>query len=184
MNIFDFDGTIHRGDSSVAFYLYCLRRRPYIVLLLPVQAAAALLHTLGIMDVTAMKQAFYLYFRLIDAEALLPSFWEQDRKNIQDWYRRVHSDNDVLISASPEFMLAPICEELGIRTLIASKVDPGTGRYTGKNCSGEEKVIRFRALFPDAVPENSYYDRDSDLPVSSLAVHGFRIKDGEPVQEF
>ena len=184
MNIFDFDGTIHRGDSSVAFYLYCLRRRPYIVLLLPVQAAAALLHVLGIIDVTAMKQVFYLYFRLIDAKALLASFWEQDRKNIQEWYHRVHTEYDVLISASPEFMLAPICEELGIRTLIASKVDPGTGKYTGKNCSGEEKVLRFRALFPDAVPENSYYDRDSDLPVSSLAVHGFRIKDGKPIQEF
>lgn len=184
MNIFDFDGTIHRGDSSVAFYLYCLKRRPYIALLLPVQAAAAVLHALHFIDVTAMKQVFYLYFRLIDAEALLPSFWDHDRKNIQDWYHEVHSGNDVLISASPEFMLAPISAELGIRTLIASRVDPRNGRYTGKNCSGEEKVSRFRELFPDETPENSYYDRDSDLPVSTLAVHGFRIRDGKPVQEF
>lgn len=184
MNIFDFDGTIHKGDSSVAFYLYCLGKRPYIALLLPVQLAAALLHLLGIIDVTAMKQVFYLYFRLAGAGSLVGPFWEQDRKNIQQWYMDVRSDNDVLISASPEFMLEPICRELGIRTLIASRVDPHTGRYTGKNCSGEEKVIRFREVFPEEIPANSYYDRDSDLPVSSLAVHGFRIVDGKPVQEF
>lgn len=184
MNIFDFDGTIHKGDSGVAFYLYCLRRRPYIALLLPVQAAAALLKVLGIIDTTAMKQAFYLYFRLIDTQALLPGFWEQDRKNIQAWYHRVHSDSDVLVSASPEFVLAPICKELGISVLIASRVDPRTGRYTGKNCSGQEKVRRFREVFPDVTPANSYYDRDVDLPVSRLAEHGYRIVDGEPRREF
>ena len=184
MNIYDFDGTIHKGDSSVAFYLYCLRKRPYIALLLPVQAAAALLHVLGIIDVTAMKRVFYLYFRLIDAESLLAPFWENDRRNIQSWFADARCGNDVLISASPEFMLAPICRELGIGTLIASRVDPRTGRYTGKNCSGQEKVLRFRELFPDTQPENSYYDRDSDLPVSRLALHGFRIVDGRPKQEF
>ena len=184
MNIFDFDGTIHRGDSSVAFYLYCLRKRPYIALLLPVQAAAALLHALRIIDVTSMKQTFYQYFRLIDAETMAERFWEYDKKNILSWYRDIHSDSDVLISASPEFMLKPVCRMLGIRTLIASKVDPRTGRYSGKNCSGQEKVRRFREVFPDTEPENSYYDRDSDLPLSHLAKHGFRIVREKPIQEF
>ena len=90
----------------------------------------------------------------------------------------------MLISASPEFVLAPICRELGISALIASQVDPKTGKYTGKNCSGQEKIRRFREMFPDVTPENSYYDRDVDLPVSRLAIHGYRIVDGEPVQEF
>ena len=184
MNIFDFDGTIHRGDSSVAFYLFCLRKRPYIALLLPVQAAAAILYGLKLIDVTAMKQVFYLYFRLIDTQAMVPVFWEHDRHNILPWYSGIRSESDVLVSASPEFMLEPICRELGISTLIASKVDPLTGRYTGKNCSGQEKVRRFREIFPDAQPENSYYDRDSDLPLSRLARHGFRIVGEEPKQEF
>jgi len=184
MNIFDFDGTIHKGDSSVAFYLYCLARRPYIAVLLPVQAAAALLKALKIIDITSLKQTLYLYFRLIDAPAMVGRFWESDRKNIQQWYLDIKKDTDVVISASPVFLLEPICRELGVGTLIASRVDPRTGRYTGRNCSGAEKPVRFREIFPEAQPENSYYDRDADLPVSRLAKHGYRIVDGIPRQEF
>lgn len=184
MNIFDFDGTIRKGDSSVSFYLFCLVRRPYLFFLLPVQGLAALLWAVKVIDITAFKQAFYVYFRFINTEKLLQPFWDRDRNRIYSWYRRIHTDNDVVVSASPEFLLAPICRELGIKSLIASRVDPKTGVYTGKNCSGEEKRIRFLDEYPDAEVNNSYYDRDSDLPVSRLAQHGFRIVDGEPVQEF
>ncbi len=184
MNIYDFDCTIHKGDSGIAFYLYCLKKRPYIALLWPVQALAALLHLLRVIDITSMKQVFYIYFRFAGARDLVESFWRQDMHNIYPWYMEARTDNDVLISASPQFVLEPICRELGIKTLIASRVDPVSGRYTGKNCSGDEKALRFREVFPDEVPDNAYYDRDSDLAVSRLARHGFRIVDGKPVQEF
>ena len=184
MNIFDFDGTIRKGDSSVSFYLFCLFRRPYLVFLLPVQGIAALLWAVKAIDITAFKQAFYIYFRFINAEKLTVPFWKKERTKIYSWYSSIHTENDIVISASPEFLLIPICKDLGIKTVIASRVDPATGTYTGKNCSGEEKRLRFLELFPDSKVENSYYDRDSDLSVSRLALHGFRIVNGIPVQEF
>lgn len=35
MNVYDFDETIYDGDSTVDFYKYCLRRRPYIIFRFP-----------------------------------------------------------------------------------------------------------------------------------------------------
>ena len=164
MNIYDFDGTIRKGDSSVNFYFFCLSRRPYLLLLLPFQGIAALLWAVKAIDITAFKQAFYVYFRFINAEKLVAGYWKKDSKKIYPWFFQRHTDNDVVISASPEFLLAPICSYLGVKTLIASKVDPRTGRYAGKNCSGEEKRLRFLEVFPDTDVINSYYDKDSDLP--------------------
>ena len=115
MNIYDFDGTIHRGDSSFAFYRYCLLHRPYIVLLLPFQLFGALLYMLKLTDLVGMKQHFYLYFRWIDAEKMAQEFWKQDiPKNIYPWFYEYPCDNKVLVSASPEFFLKYACEALGI----------------------------------------------------------------------
>ena len=31
MNVYDFDGTIYDGDSSIDFYLFCIKRKPSIL---------------------------------------------------------------------------------------------------------------------------------------------------------
>ena len=38
MNVYDFDKTICRLDSSYRFYFYCLKKNPAIALWWPVQA--------------------------------------------------------------------------------------------------------------------------------------------------
>ncbi len=184
MNIYDFDGTIHRGDSSIAFYRYCLLRRPQIIILWPIQLIGVFLYIIKIIDLTRMKTYLYSYFRLIDTEMMVKHFWEQDLpRNIYPWFKEYHQDDDILISASPEFFLKPACEKLGIKTLIASKVDPKTGKTLGKNCTGKEKKQRFLEMFPDTIPERSFYDKPKDLYVSNLAKHRYLIVDGVPVEQ-
>ena len=38
MNVYDFDGTIYDGDSTVDFFLHALKRNPSVLLHLPKQA--------------------------------------------------------------------------------------------------------------------------------------------------
>lgn len=38
MNVYDFDGTIYDGDSSVDFFLYALKRMPSLIRYAPRQA--------------------------------------------------------------------------------------------------------------------------------------------------
>ena len=176
MNVYDFDNTILRGDSSARFFAWCLTHCPRMWLDLPGQAANALLFILKLRPKQAFKQRMFHYFALIDMDKALNDFWRANMPRVKAWYRKTHRDDDVVISASPEFLIAPACEKLGIRVVMGSPVDRRTGMYSGTNCHGAEKVRRFRAVYPDAVIENFYSDSHSDDPLAELAQKAWLVK--------
>ncbi|MEE0264705.1 MAG: haloacid dehalogenase-like hydrolase, partial [Acutalibacteraceae bacterium] len=89
-----------------------------------------------------------------------------------------------IISASPEFLLELPCQMLGIKYLMASRVDPKTGKYTGENCHGEEKVRRLYEKYPkDTVIEEFYSDSYSDTPLAKLAKKSFMVK-GDDISDW
>ena len=175
MNGFDFDGTIYSGDSTFDFCVFCYKKHPGLIRFLPMQGAAFLGYALKLIDKTRMKEIFYRFLRAIDAETLLPEFWETHRKNIFPWYPAQQQEDDILISASPEFLLEPICRELGIHTMMASRVDPRTGKYQGLNCHGKEKVRRLKQQTGITHLDKFYSDSQSDLPLAQIADEAFLI---------
>lgn len=181
MNVYDFDKTIYRGDSSCDFYWFCLRRHKKIVCRLPAQTAAFVRHyLLHTISKTQMKEIFYQYFRDIpDMERELQLFWSTHAKKIEPYYLAQQRPDDVIISASPAFFLQPICHELGISRLIASEVDGKTGYYSGENCHGAEKVKRFFAQHPNEQIEQFYSDSLSDSPMAALAEEAYLVKNGD-----
>lgn len=62
MNVYDFDDTIFRGDSTRAFWAYCLKRAPGLARFLPRQCAAAVRYALGRTAKEAFKEAFFFLF--------------------------------------------------------------------------------------------------------------------------
>ena len=74
-------------------------------------------------------------------------------------------------------------EKLGIKHLIASNVDPSTGKYIGENCHGKEKVRRFREEFGEAQIDAFYSDSHSDDPMAETAKKAFLIK-GEEILDW
>lgn len=180
MNVYDFDKTIYDGDSTEHFYFYCVRRFPSVLLWLPYQGVSFLLYALGVYTKTEFKERFYRFFRSVkQIEAVVEQFWDEKQGGIKTWYRAQQRDDDVIISASPEFLLRPICNRLGIRHLIASRVDATTGKYTGLNCYGEEKVARLRAELGSVSVENFYSDSLSDAPLARLASGQAYLVSGE-----
>lgn len=180
MNVYDFDKTIYAKDSTVEFYLYCLRRHPHILLSAPQQIWGILLHALGKIDTTTMKSHFFAFLqKLRNTENLVLSFWEQNEKHIQPWYLERKAQTDVIISASPSFLLEPICAKLSIATVIATNVSVSTGMISGKNCKGQEKVCRFHEHYPKATINEFYSDSLSDTPLASLAEYAFLVKKGK-----
>lgn len=177
MNVYDFDKTIYDGDSTVDFYFYCLRKHPSIMRYLPAQGWAALRFLLGKMNKTDFKQRFYRFLNGIadiDREVML--FWDSHIDRVKPWYRKDRQSDDVVISASPEFLLDPACKKLGIPSLMASRVDKHTGKYTGLNCYGEEKVRRYREVFGDKEISCFYSDSLSDTPLAEIAQKSFIVK--------
>jgi len=178
MNIYDFDKTLYGSDSTVDFLKYSVKKHPSLLRFLPAMGWAASLYALKQIDKTAMKQRFYRIFTGYDAEGLLEEFWDVHQHKIFSWYPRQQREDDIVISASPEFLLKPICARLGIRHLIASRVDPKTGEYTGENCWGPEKPRRLEAEMGITHCEKFFSDSYSDQPLADIAGEAFLIKDG------
>lgn len=179
MNVYDFDGTLYDGDSTMDLYKYCLLRRPYIVFCLPGQLIARSQHRKGRIDRTKLKERYYRFFRYVDIEKMSRRFWDSHMDRIFPWYAEQQKDDDLVISASPEFHIKEVCSRLGIRDVIASQVDPRTGLYDGINCRDEEKVRRFREVYGDAQIDEFYSDSEHDIPLAKIAKRAFLIKDGK-----
>lgn len=183
MNVYDFDDTIYDGDSTVDFYRFALRRHPGLLRYLPCQLWGILRYRLGFGTKERMKEDFYSFLRGIPAiDAEIRAFWQSHRGNIKPWYLAQKRPGDIIISASPDFLLRPICRELGV-SLLASRVDAHTGAYTGKNCHGAEKVRRYREAYGDAPIEAFYSDSDTDRPLAALAQHAYKVK-GSRIMEW
>lgn len=177
MNVFDFDGTIYEGDSSVDFFLFCLRRHPSMALGAPGMLAAALAYRAGRITKTRMKERFFAFLGRHEATgAVLDEFWDAHLGRVKPFYLQMRRSDDVVVSASPEFLLAPACKRLGIRPPVASRVDPASGRFAGENCWGPEKVARFRAAYPSAHVEAFYSDSRSDAPLAALADRAWIVR--------
>lgn len=176
MNSYDFDKTIYNGDSTVNFFKFCIRKKPSVLLTVPRTGVYFLKYKLGKCTKTDFKQAFYRFLRrLKSTEDYVALFWSKSESGIKGWYRDRLSHDDIIISASPEFLLRPICDRLGIE-LIASRVDPHTGAYSGVNCDGEEKVRRLHEKFPGAHIESFYSDSLSDSPMAAIADKAFMVR--------
>jgi putative flippase GtrA len=181
MNVYDFDRTIYNGDSSVDFYIFVLCKKPYLIVLLPFQAWGMALFLFGFYSKENMKEKFFIFTRFIPVQEMVLRFWDKNRKKIKSWYMRQKQDADVIISASPEFLLEPlVCGYLGV-SLIASRFDESTGKFIRKNCFGEEKVVRLYEAYPDGIIDNFYSDSLSDAPIARKAIQSFIVKGQETI---
>ena len=181
MNVYDFDGTLYKGDSSRDFFVYALKKHPSLIRFVPRIGWGFLRYWLRIISKTQAKEHFFSFLTAVDGEALAEQFWTDHTQWIRPWYPAQHRDDDVVISASPEFLLQPICRRLGITHLMASRVDPHTGKFEGGNCRDTEKVRRFHEQYGDAVIDSFYSDSTADLPLAKLAKQAFFVhRNGKP----
>jgi len=175
LNVYDFDETIYKGDSTRDFYFYCLKKHKSILKFLPRQGFAFLKYMFGIIPKTKFKEQFYVFLTGIkDIDNEVKLFWETHLCNIKKWYYEQRRDDDLIISASPEFLLAPVSEKLGF-ALMASRVDKYTGKTDGENCYGEEKVRRFYEKHHGEKIENFYSDSLSDSPLAEISDKGIIV---------
>ncbi|MGP1608379.1 MAG: HAD-IB family phosphatase [Clostridium sp.] len=191
MNIYDFDKTIYDGDSTLDFYKYSIKKRPYILFRIIKAIIYMVKYKLNIIEKEKAKECFYEFLKDIpDIDKEIIEFWDINDKKIKKWYLNQIQDTDIIISASPEFILKPIITRLGIKekNLLSSIVDKKTGKYTGKNCYGEEKINRLKEYFKinniseNVIIENAYTDSLSDKPLLNIAKKGYLVKGNKLIE--
>ena len=178
INLFDFDETIYDGDSTVDFFKYIFKKKPLSCIWIPVMGIYAFLYLIKIINKTKMKQGFYKIFKFVDINNdFLDDFWKSHDYKIKKFYLdRIH-DKDIIISASPEFLLEPISKKLGVKDMMASKVNKKTGKYDGLNCHDVEKVRRLNEKYSNYEVIESFSDSlKSDRPILELAKSAYLVK--------
>ena len=175
MNIYDFDDTIYDGDSSVDFFKYCLKKNKKILLLIPSIGVSAILYVIKLKDKEYFKSKFFSFVKYFDdINKIAKDFWKENNKKIKSFYLENKEDDDIIISASPDFLLRPMCDALKVK-LISSKFDEKTGVLLGKNCYGEEKVKRLEELGIKSC-DKFYSDSKSDTPLKLIAKEAFLVE--------
>lgn len=179
MNAYDFDGTIYRGDSTIDFYLFCLKKKKSLIKFLFSQVLGVIRYKFGRYTKEELKESFFVFLKGIEEiDLYVNEFWDKNECKIEKWYLLQKENQDVIISASPEFLLQNLCKRLEINYLIASKVDKATGKFESKNCFGEEKPKRFFERFPQGIIDKFYSDSFSDQPMADIAKESFIVKRG------
>jgi phosphoserine phosphatase len=174
MNVYDFDKTVYLRDSSIDFYVYNLKKDWTILRFFPRQIVAMIRYKLKLIPKTQMKQTFYRYMSTItNMDERVEGFWSTHKTYLQDFYMNQKRKDDVIISASPTFLLQPLIDEWGC-ILIASVVDPKTG-HTEENCWGPEKVKRFSQSYSLDSIDEFYSDSLSDTPLALHAKSAFFV---------
>lgn len=183
MNVYDFDKTIYDGDSTLDFYKFCLKRHPSIVLLLPGQIFTAVLYKANAIGKNKFKEYFFGFLQKVpDIDEEVFRFWNEHDAKIKNWYKKNKQNSDIIVSASPEFLLKEICNRMGIKHVVATQIDKKTGKLTGNNCYGEEKVNRLKKYMPGIKIHCFYSDSYSDTPVARISEKAFLVKGDQIVQ--
>ena len=178
INIYDFDKSIYDGDSSTDFIKYLIKKDKKLLLYLPKMLISFIKYKLKIINKETMKECFFnIVTRFDNIDDLVKEFWNINDSKIKPFFKNSRHSNDIIASASPFFLLEPIKKKYKVKDIIASQIDKKTGKYSGINCHGEEKINRLKEKYPDIKIEKMYSDdAKSDRPLLELAENSYIVK--------
>jgi len=184
MNIYDFDNTIFAGDSSVKFIKYSLIRHPFLVIWCFLKALKECIKYLfKKSNFGLVKSELFSFVKHIkNLEDYMDKYVLRHQKNIKQFYLEQKKEDDVVISASFDFIVRPFCERLGIKYIIATEYDTKNGKIIGKNCKGKEKIVRFNKIFKKPKVYEAYSDSLSDIPMFEIAKKAYLVKNDKIIK--
>ena len=177
MNLYDFDNTIIKGDSSIKLIKYSFFRHPIMLTISSFKALKELIKGSSLGNIKS--ELFSFVKKIPDLDIYINKFILKNKKHIKKFYLERQKDDDVVISASFDFIIIPFCHSIGINNVIATKYDTKNGCIIGKNCKGEEKVKRFKEVYENVEVNEAYSDSLSDLPMFKLAKKAYLVKNEE-----
>jgi hypothetical protein len=161
--VFDFDGTLTHRDSFFPFLRFLsgqwqftwglLMMSPvllgYALKLIPNWRAkeTLLIHFLANKELSWLTQTSERF-----AHEIIPNLLRSEAIECLKWHQE-QGHKTILISASLEIYLLPWAKKMGFQQVIGTQLDLRnnccTGRISGKNCYGAEKVRRLESHLGD-----------------------------------
>lgn len=184
MNIYDFDKTIYDGDSPIDFYKFCVKKNKLLILNSFKVLFYYFLYIFKMKNKNEVKEVFFSFLRKINnPEEVVNNFFEKYKYKIKEFYLLKNHSKDIIISASPEFLLKSFASYLKVKDLIASDVDIYTGKFKRDNCKGENKVKYLKEKYPKIIINEVYSDSLSDLPLMNISKNAYIVK-GNKIKKY
>ena len=178
MNVYDFDGTIYPSNCTLSFCLWCTRRQPELLVTYAPHAVKAMtLYKLGKMPKHRMLREIFRYLMLVeDSDEQVERFWDEHEKKIAPWYLAQKKPDDLIITASPDCIIAPIARRLGVN-YVATEYYRELGVFMNNLMYAKEKSLYIIDHgFP--VIDHFYSDSLSDTPLALCAEKAHLVTDG------
>ncbi|MBD8045979.1 HAD-IB family hydrolase [Clostridium faecium] len=193
--IFDIDYTLTKRETLFELYIFMLKKNPRLIKHAPRNIVSTLLYILKLRDASKAKETFIRFIDGIkedEMREIVKDFYEKKLSKIFyedaiNMMRKLKKEGCkiYLISASAEFYLQELYNIKEVDKIIGTrfKVENSIHRpiIEGKNCKGEEKVIRLmKEIKKDNIEvdfKNSYMFSDSlsDLPLFNLVGNPYLI---------
>lgn len=187
--LFDFDGTLCTKDSFTGFIFYALSKRhivkqglkilpwiqAYYLNFYPAHAMRAKLFRSMFSNTPAIElQRLGEEYAQELVSTLSPEIFAQLQQH------QLLGDQVVLVSASIDIYLAPLCKLLDIALICTeTQIKNGimTGYYSTPDCSNEQKKLRIHEQYSlqDYYQIYAYGNTSEDLDMLSLATHPFMV---------
>lgn len=189
ISIYDFDGTIYKGDSSIDYALCCIKNNPVKIMILPIFILFYLLYKVHFVQKETAKS--WLFRMMDDSSRSVKDFWKTRNGKFIDPVVKMLKEDDLngfkilVISASPMFLVSQAMQYLDIPvTVIATDTETSSPHvFLSPNCFGEEKVKRYKKWLKlqdlnqeDIVIKKVVSDSKNDLPLYKLGGNPFYVK--------
>ena len=179
MNVNDFDNTKYDGESAVDFFLFCMRRYPSMIKLLPLIGIKLIKYkrcriSIEELEYFVSKYAKELLDKIKDVEGLVSEFWDKNMNKVKDFYKSQRKEDDLILSATADFLLKEFSKRMKIN-YICSEIDLKTAQIH-RICFRSNKAEILNELYPDIVIENFYTDSMNDKPIINMAKNAFLVK--------
>ncbi len=173
INVYDFDNTLYDGESALDFYLFCVKRHPFLIKYVFVIIKSLIRYKRCLIDTNelwALSKRFVQNFinECPNVEEKVHDFWKTHQKKLKPFYKTTHCENDVVVSASFGFLLREAMGILGVKHLVCSEMSLETGEVF-RLCFREEKIKHFKKLYDCEDVDDFYTDSMNDLPFMKIA---------------
>lgn len=98
----------------------------------------------------------------------IKEFWDKNSKKLKSFYKDVHKDDDVVISASFDFLINDALKTLSVSNSLLSHVDLESGNIE-RLCFRKNKCELFDKAFPNKSIDDFYTDSYNDMPLMKRA---------------
>lgn len=176
--VFDFDGTLSGGDSSIDFGKYCFKHsiRPWCCLIcMMVASIVKIFNPNGVWWRQRMRR--FLTKEMVQEFA--PVFIKQHKKKRFGWSKeqvaKEHAKGNkvILISASPDYLVPKLVSDMKFDAVLTSKMQKDKPWKYDFVCYGKNKVVALdnwakeNKFIPNVV--RSYSDSRADMPLMDIA---------------